>query len=190
MVGAAGPELLTERLVLRRWRAEDVDAVAAMNADPIVMEFFPSTMTREESAASVQRSDAAFDDLGFGLWAVEVPGEAPCIGFVGLAVPRFETAFTPCVEIGWRLAAQFWGRGYAPEAARAALSFGFTVAGLDEIISFTTVRNERSQRVMRKIGMERDPDGDFDHPYTPGWDGRRHVLYRLTKRQWEYGLQP
>jgi RimJ/RimL family protein N-acetyltransferase len=152
-----------------------------MNADPRVVEFFPSAWTREESDASADRVDAHFQKYGFGLWAVEIPGEAPFIGFIGLAVPRFEAAFTPCVEIGWRLAAEYWGHGYATEGARAALAFGFESLKLDEIVSFTVPANVRSRRVMEKIGMVHCPAEDFEHPLVPeGHPLRRHVLYRLT----------
>jgi RimJ/RimL family protein N-acetyltransferase len=123
------------------------------------------------------RSELA--ERGFGLWAVEVPGVAPFIGFTGLSVPHFEAPFTPCVEIGWRLAREHWGCGYAPEAARAALSFGFERLGLAEIVAFTAAGNARSRRVMEKIGMTHDPADDFEHPSLPaGHRLRRHVLYR------------
>jgi RimJ/RimL family protein N-acetyltransferase len=169
-------------LLLRRWRESDLDVFAEMNRDPRVMEYFPSTMSREESDAGAARIRAHFDARGFGFWAVEVPDRAPFIGFTGLAVPRFEAHFTPCVEIGWRLAHAHWGQGYATEAARAALAFGFVTLGLHEIVSFTAVSNVRSRRVMEKIGLERDPAGDFDHPLVPeGHPHRPHVLYRVAR---------
>lgn len=175
-------ELRTERLLLRRWREADRAAFAAMNADPRVMEHFPAMLSRAESDALADGIEARFQERGFGLWAVEVVGDAPFIGFVGLSVPRFETAFTPCVEIGWRLAAEHWGRGYAPEGARAALAFGFDALGLAEIVSFTVPANVRSRRVMEKIGMTHDPGGDFDHPLLPeGHRLMRHVLYRIQR---------
>jgi RimJ/RimL family protein N-acetyltransferase len=173
------PELRTDRLLLRRWRAEDRPALAALNADARVMEHFPAVLTREESDAFMDRIEQHFDRHGFGLWAVEVPGVTELAGFVGLAVPRFEAHFTPCVEVGWRLAVEHWGRGYAAEGARAALTFGFDEAGLEEIVSFTVPENHRSRRVMEKLGMARNPDDDFDHPSLP--DRRRHVLYRLPR---------
>jgi RimJ/RimL family protein N-acetyltransferase len=173
----------TDRLLLRRWRAEDREPFSRMNADPRVMEFFPARLSREESDATADRIEAHFQKHGFSLWAVEVPGEAPFIGFIGLAVPRFEAAFTPCVEIGWRLAAEHWGRGYATEGARAALAFGFESLGLDEIVSMTVPTNIRSRRVMEKIGMVHCPAEDFEHPLVPeGHLLRRHVLYRLSNR--------
>jgi RimJ/RimL family protein N-acetyltransferase len=175
-------ELRTRRLLLRRWLPEDRPAFAAMNADPRVMEFLPKALSREESDATADRIEAHFAERGFGLWAVEVPGVAPFIGFVGLATPRFTAPFTPCIEIGWRLAAEHWGRGYATEGARAAIEFGLGPAGLDEILSFTVPDNVRSRRVMEKIGMTHSPADDFDHPLlAAGHPLRRHVLYRIAK---------
>jgi len=168
--------------VLRGWREEDRGPFAALNADPAVMEFMPRTLTRAESDGLVDRIVAHFGEHGFGLWALEAPGVAPFVGFTGLSVPRFEAPFTPCVEVGWRLAREHWGRGYAPEAARAALRHGFDRVDLEEIVSFTTVTNERSRRVMEKLGMTRDPSEDFDHPALPeGHPLRRHVLYRVRR---------
>jgi RimJ/RimL family protein N-acetyltransferase len=173
----------TARLVLRPWTAADSEPFAAMNADPVVMEHFPSVQTREESDAAVARIRKHFEDHGFGLWAVEVPEEAPFIGFVGLAVPTFEAHFTPCVEVGWRIARAHWGKGYATEGATAALKTGFDNLGLAEIVSMTIPANVRSRRVMEKLGMTRDPVDDFDHPRIPvGSPIRRHVLYRLRRR--------
>ena len=181
----SAPTLRTERLVMRGWRDSDRGPYAAMNADPRVMEHFPGTMTRAESEAHAERVDEHFAEHGFGLWAVEVPGEGEFIGFVGLAVPRFEEHFTPAVEVGWRLAAPWWGHGYATEAAREAVRFGFEDAGLVEIVSFTAPANERSRAVMRRIGMTHDPADDFDHPaLPPGHRLRRHVLYRLRRDDW------
>lgn len=174
--------LRTERLLLRRWRAEDRAPFAALNADARVMEFFPATLSRAESDALAERIEAHFAERGFGLWALEVPGAVPFAGFVGLSVPRFAAHFTPCVEVGWRLAAEHWGRGYAPEAARAALAHGFGALELREIVSFTAPANANSRRVMAKLGMRRDPADDFDHPSLPaGHPLRRHVLYRLAR---------
>jgi len=175
------PVLRTQRLVLRGWRDADRDPFAALNADLTVMELFPATLTRSESDAMV---DMILDRWGTGrpsLWAVEVAGGAPFIGFVGLLEPSFSAAFTPCVEVGWRLADEHWGRGYAAEAAAAALTHGFETRGLDEIVSFTSVGHSRSRRVMEKLGMSHDPADDFDHPNLPlDHPINRHVLYRLT----------
>ncbi len=146
------------------------------------MEFMPKQLSRAESDAFVDRIEDGFEQRGWSLWAVEIVDEARFAGFVGLAAADFEAPFTPAVEVGWRLAADCWNRGYASEAARAALEFGFDVVGLDEIVSFTAVVNERSQRVMQKIGMTRDPTDDFDHPRLPeGHRLRRHVLYRISR---------
>lgn len=175
-------DIITPRLWLRRWRHADRGAWAALNADPRVMEHFPKTLTPLESRAAADRIAAHFDEHGYGLWAVEVPGVVEFAGFVGLVQTRFEAHFTPCVEIGWRLAAEFWRRGYATEGARAAADFGFESLGLDEIVSFTVPPNARSRRVMEKLGMSHDPADDFDHPLLEeGHPLRRHVLYRLKR---------
>jgi RimJ/RimL family protein N-acetyltransferase len=176
------PRIRTARLHLRAWRDEDLAAFAAMNADPAVMEFFPRPLERAESDAAAARIRDHIARHGFGLWAVEGAGVADFIGFVGLTVPRFEAHFTPCVEIGWRLTREHWGRGYASEAARAALEFGFRELALDEIVSFTVPANLRSRAVMERIGMTRSPGDDFDHPALPeGHQLRRHVLYRARR---------
>jgi RimJ/RimL family protein N-acetyltransferase len=155
-----------------------------LNADPEVMRFFPSTLDRERSDAMAERISARLAEDGFGLWAAEVPGVAPFIGFIGLARPNFEAHFTPAVEVGWRLARPFWGRGYAPEGARAAVGHGFDVLELDEIVSMTIPANTPSQRVMQKLGMTRDPADDFDHPNVDRGAMRAHVLYRLRRTDW------
>jgi RimJ/RimL family protein N-acetyltransferase len=174
-------ELETERLLLRAWRDEDLAPFARMNADPRVMEFFPQTYDAAESAEGLARIRAHFAAHGFGLWAVEVKGGAPFVGMVGLAVPSFQASFTPCVEVGWRLLPEHWRHGYATEAARGALRFGFRTLGLREIVSFTTVNNWPSRRVMERLGMTHTPDDDFLHPSLPeGHPLRPHVLYRLT----------
>jgi RimJ/RimL family protein N-acetyltransferase len=178
-LGMMLPDLRTTRLLLRPWRSEDRDALAAMNADPRVMEYFPKTMTLEESQAMFDRFHAHVDEHGFGIWAVEIPGVAACAGFLGLWRPKFVTRFTPCVEMGWRLAAAHWNRGYATEGAKAAMTYGFESLGLDELVAFTAVENVRSRRVMEKLGMTWNPADDFDHPNMPeGHPVRRQVLYR------------
>jgi RimJ/RimL family protein N-acetyltransferase len=177
--------ITTARLCLRLWRDEDLPTFAALNADPCVMEHFPGTLSRAESDAMVARNRDHFTAHEFGLWAVEVPGRATFIGFVGLAVPRFEAHFTPCVEIGWRLAAEHWGKGYATEAASAALDHAFGPLGLAEVVSFTAPANRRSRHVMERLGMPRSPADDFEHPSLPkGHRLRRHVLYRLSRAAW------
>lgn len=176
------PTLATPRLVLRPWREADLAPFAALNADARVMEFMGGLLDRAASDALVARALAHFDTQGFGLWAVEVPGTAPFVGFVGLMRPGFEASFTPCVEVGWRLAFDHWGRGYATEGARAAVAFGFGIAGLAEIVSFTAAGNARSRAVMARLGMVHDAREDFDHPgLPPGHALRRHVLYRLAR---------
>ncbi|WP_432941814.1 GNAT family N-acetyltransferase [Kribbella sp. CA-253562] len=175
-------ELRTERLLLREWTEADKEPFAAMNSDPAVMEHFPAAMTREESDAFVERIGAQMAEWGFGLWAVEVRDTGRFIGFTGLSRPSFEAHFTPAVEIGWRLSKDAWGNGYATEAARAALAYGFGPAGLDEIVSFTATTNLPSQRVMQRIGMTHDESDDFDHPRVPaGHRLQRHVLYRIAR---------
>ncbi|MFB4309335.1 GNAT family N-acetyltransferase [Actinomadura sp. GTD37] len=178
------PTLRTDRLLLRRWKDADRGPFAALNADPEVMEHFPAPLTRGESDAMIDRLEAGFDERGFGLWALETAA-GEFIGFAGLSVPRFRAHFTPAVEIGWRLARSAWGHGYATEAARRALAFAFDERGLDEVVSFTSVPNLRSRAVMERVGMSRDPSGDFDHPLVPeGHSLRRHVLYRTTAADW------
>ncbi len=176
------PALRTDRLLLRPWRESDLEPFAALNADPAVMEHFPKPLDRAESDAFVGRIRAHFERHGFGFWAVEAPGIAELVGLVGLAVPTFEAHFMPCVEIGWRLARPYWGKGYAGEAAHASLDFGFEQLGLDEIVSFTAKDNLRSQAVMQRLGMTSSPVDDFDHPNVPeGHRLRRHVLYRKRR---------
>jgi RimJ/RimL family protein N-acetyltransferase len=177
-------ELSTERLILRQWRDDDLEPFAAMNADPDVMRFFPRRLDRAGSDAMAERIRRHLSEHGWGLWAVEVTDGAPFIGFVGLAPIPFEAHFTPAVEIGWRLDKAFWGRGYAPEGARAALDHAFGPLELDEVVSMTVPVNLPSQRVMTKLGMTRDPADDFDHPNLPDWEHRRHVLYRLRRDDW------
>ncbi len=172
-------QLGTSRFVLRQWRDEDLEPFAALNADPDVMRFFPATLDREQSDALAERAQALIAERGWGLWAVEAVGDAAFIGFVGLAVPHFEAHFTPAVEVGWRLARDQWGQGYATEAAREVVAFGFDELGLDEIVSFTSAVNERSRKVMERIGMTHDGADDFDHPSVSSGLLRPHVLYRL-----------
>ncbi|MCC7078928.1 MAG: GNAT family N-acetyltransferase [Acidimicrobiia bacterium] len=175
----------TARLVLRRWREDDLEPFAALNADPEVTRFLPAPLDRAASDALARRADALFDEVGYGLWAIEVPGVAAFVGFTGLNPVSFEASFTPAVEVGWRLTRGHWGKGYATEAARVALDHGFREVGMDEIVSFTTPGNTRSQQVMRRIGLRRDPHGDFDHPRLPAGDPLRpHVLYRGARADW------
>jgi len=177
--------LATARLTLRPWRDEDLAAFAALNADPEVMAYFPATLDPAASNKVAGRVMAHFEAHGYGPWAVEIPGVTEFAGFVGLMCPAFDAHFTPCVEIGWRLSRATWGHGYATEAARAALRFGFDDAGLDEIVSMTVPANIRSRAVMERLAMTRSPNDDFDHPNLPeGHPLRRHVLYRLKRSDW------
>lgn len=170
----------TARLLLRQWVESDREPFAALNADPVVMEHFPATLSRAESDAFVDRHSALIEQRGWGLWAVEVLDSGEFVGFTGLAVPLFDADFVPCTEIGWRLAASSWGRGFATEAATAVLDFAFEEIGLDDVVSFTYVGNDRSRRVMEKIGLEER--SEFDHPTLPGDRLERHVLYGLSSQ--------
>jgi RimJ/RimL family protein N-acetyltransferase len=173
--------LRSERLLLRPWREADLASFATLNADERVMEYFPATLTRAQSDALAITLSKHIEERGFGLWAVEAPNVSPFVGFVGLHVPTFEASFTPCVEVGWRLAREAWGRGYATEAARAAIADGFRRLQLAEILAWTVPANTRSRRVMERLGMQRSQADDFDHPRLPaGHRLRHHVVYRLS----------
>ena len=174
-------EIRTERLHLRRWRDEDRVPFAEINADPDVMRYFPRTLTREQSDALADSIEQGWDERGFGLWVVEVAGDVPFAGFVGLSVQSFIPLDPPPVEVGWRLGKEHWGKGYATEAGSASLRFGFGV-GLAEIVSCTTEENWPSRRVMERLGMSHDPNDDFDHPrLSVNSPLRRHVLYRIRR---------
>jgi RimJ/RimL family protein N-acetyltransferase len=170
MVGA----LRTPRLLLRPWRDEDIAAFLEMSADPVMMEYLPPA-----DEAWVARARAHWNQHGFGQWVVDIPGEAPFIGVVGLGTISYEAPFTPAVDVAWRLARPYWGRGYAVEAAKAALDYGFDKLGLSEIVALTVPANQRSRRVMERLGMTCAATDDFDHPRVPEGPLRRHVLYRL-----------
>lgn len=166
-----------EPILLRQWRDDDVEPFAAMNADAEVMRHFPALLTREQSEATYRRLRGQIEERGWGLWVLEVDGVFA--GFTGLAVPSYTTPFTPCVEVGWRLRREFWGRGLAFRAASQAIDYGFGTLGLAEIVSFTAVGNLRSRRLMERLGLQRDLAGDFEHPLVPeGHALRPHVLYR------------
>ncbi|MBA3856168.1 MAG: N-acetyltransferase [Cyanobacteria bacterium PR.3.49] len=178
--------LETERLILRPWIESDVEPFAALNADKEVMEYFPKLMTREETEAMVARVKARYAEDGFCFWATEEKKSGEFIGFVGLGRPSFEAHFIPCVEIGWRLARPYWGKGYAPEAAKEVLRDGFERCRLQEIVALTAVLNAKSRRVMEKISMHRDPTDDFMHPaLDDGHPLKPHVLYRLSSKDWK-----
>lgn len=175
-----GPELRTERLLLRPWRDEDRAPFAALNADAEVMEHFPAPLTRAQSDAMVDRIEALFAAQGYGLWALELPNEAAFVGFVGLMHVPEELPFAPAIEVGWRLARPYWGRGLALEGARAAIAYAFERVGVGELVSYTAARNVRSRRLMERLGMRHD--ADFLHPgIEPGSPLAPHVLYRLTR---------
>lgn len=169
----------TERLILRTFCEADADAYAAINADAAVNEFLPGPLSRDESDALLKRNVDHRETHGFGLFAIDLRETGAFIGLAGLKHPAFEAPFMPAVEIGWRLGSAHWGRGYATEAARAALAHAVDILRLDPIVSFTVPANARSRRVMEKIGFAHDPAGDFNHPRVPpGHPLRRHVLYR------------
>ncbi len=174
-------QLRTARLLLRRWRETDHAPFAVLNADPVVMEYFPDRLSRAESDDLIAAIEAGLATRGYGLWALEIRATGEFVGFTGLAVPSFKAHFTPAVEVGWRLARSAWGMGYATEAGLASIAFGFADAGLDEIVSFTSAANARSRAVMERIGMTHDPADDFDHPELDEADLLRpHVLYRIS----------
>jgi RimJ/RimL family protein N-acetyltransferase len=174
--------LRTEHLVMRRWQQTDREPFAALNADPEVMEHFPAALSRADSDALVDRIEAGFDADGHGFWALEIAATGEFIGLTGLSPVTFDAPFTPAVEMAWRLTRTAWGHGYATEAARCALAFGFEELGLEEVVAFTPTTNLRSQAVMRRIGMTHDPADDFDHPrLTPGHPLQRHVLWRKRR---------
>ncbi len=180
--------LKTERLILRQWRQEDLEAFALLNSDPRVREFFSGVLSRQESDASVKLMSDHIQRCGWGFWAASLIQTDQFIGFIGLEDVHFSAHFnklSPAVEIGWRLAFDHWGKGYATEGALAALQYGFEKLNLNEIVSFTAVNNTRSRHVMEKIGMQRDPLGDFDHPKLPiDCPIKRQVLYRLKSCEW------
>jgi ribosomal-protein-alanine N-acetyltransferase len=175
-------ELMTPRLRLRHWREADLEPFAALHADPLTMEFLGPCLSRSDSDALARRAEEALARRGFGFWAVEVRESGRFAGFVGLSVPGFEAHFTPCVEVGWRLARPLWGLGYASEAARECLAFGFRELELAQIVAFTVVANRRSRAVMERLGMRHDPGDDFEHPRLPPGDPlSAHVLYRIGR---------
>jgi len=177
----------TERLILRLWTKDDLLPFAAMNADPRVMEYFPAVKTFEESLKEYQSILDHFEKHGYGWWAVSERNKNHFIGFIGLRYLDFSAPFTPAIEVAWRLAYDYWGKGYATEGAKASLEYGFKILRLKEIIAFTSTPNIRSQNVMKKIGMHHDPKDDFDHPkLSLEHPLRRHVLYRITSEEYNF----
>ena len=176
----------TERLVMREWTEADISPFFLMCSDERVMKYFPSVITLDECVGFVKRVTQRHLEDGFGLWALEIEGVFA--GFTGLARATFATAFTPCVEVGWRLAPWAWGKGSASEAAKESLRIGFEEHAISEIFSFTTETNTPSESVMKRIGMKRREDLDFEHPNTPGWWGQSHIVYSIGQETWaEYG---
>jgi RimJ/RimL family protein N-acetyltransferase len=173
--------LRTARLVLREWRDDDLAGFAEMSADPAVMEYLRALPDRAAVDAWAAQTRDHWRQHGFGQWVAEIPGAAPFIGVVGLAVVGYEAHFTPAVEVAWRLARPYWGQGYASEAATAAIDFGFSRLALDEIVAITVPANRRSRAVMERLGMTRDPADDFAHPRLPEGPLKSHVLYRLRR---------
>ena len=183
MTKQAPQSIETDRLKLRNWQKDDLEPFARLNGDRRVMEWFPKMLDRDETAAFIDYIQEHFETHRFGLWAVELKESGEFIGFVGLWKPKFEADFTPCVEVGWRLLAEHWGQGYAPEAAIASIEDGFERIGLDEIMSFTSIHNKKSIRVMEKLGLTRQ--ADFEHPQLPeGHFLRPHVRYSIRKEDW------
>ena len=177
-------EFDTERLRLRQWCAADREPFAALNDDPKVMQFYPALLTRSESDTMANRCQTLIAERGWGFWAVETNIIREFVGFVGLHIPVPGLPFSPCVEIGWRLAVKHWGNGFATEAARGALHIGFERLGFPEIVSFTSVGNARSRAVMERLGM-REGEETFEHPNVPvGSALRKHCLYRLSRERW------
>ncbi len=177
-------EFSRERLRLRQWAAQDREPFAAMNADPEVMKYFASVEIRERSFRAIDIWQAELEGRGWSNWAVEHVESRAFIGFVGLSVPRRALPFMPCVEVGWRLARSYWGKGFATEAAKGSLRVAFERLNLDEVVSFTSLINRPSRAVMERIGMANTGE-DFDHPALPeGSELRRHCLYKITRAQW------
>ncbi len=179
------PTICTQRLILRPWKESDLEPFAALNNDPRVMEFYASTLSREESDALAKKFQNEFAQRGYGHWAVEVPEKADFIGYIGLNYWNLEASFAPCIDIGWRLAVEHWGQGYATEGASAALKYGFEVFKFPEIVSMATIENTKSHRLMERLGMKRNPSEDFEHPKVPkGNPLSWRVLYRLKQERW------
>jgi ribosomal-protein-alanine N-acetyltransferase len=180
------PVPVTKRLRLRRWRDGDIEAFAALNADPQVMAQFPAPLSRAESEFVLEQIEAGFDRDGFGIWALETLADETFLGLTGICRVPFAAAFTPAVEVGWRLLPDAWGHGYATEAASASLDYGFTTAGLEEIVSFASKTNPKSIAVMERLNMRHDTEGDFAHPLVDSESPLSpHALYRITKTEWQ-----
>lgn len=176
-------EIQTSRLLLRQWKQADYPHLAKLNADPIVMEYYPNTLTEAESSAMADKLHSLLLERSWGFWAVEIIETKQFIGFVGLHKPTYDLPVTPCIEVGWRLAKEYWGKGYATEAARAALKFAFEELHLSDVYSFTSVSNKKSWAVMERLGLQ-NTHTNFEHPIIPeGNSLREHVLYKITMEQ-------
>lgn len=179
------PILHTKRLLLRRWSEEDRVPLAAINSDHDVMRYRFAPLNRQQSDDLIDEIETCFDEHGFGLWAVERRQDGLLLGFTGLAISAFDAPFCPAIDIGWTLAKDVWGRGYATEAATASLDFAFSELQLSEVVAHTTTLNGPSQAVMRRLGMTHNPVDDFDGPWYPiGHPHRRFVLYRIDEPTW------
>jgi RimJ/RimL family protein N-acetyltransferase len=175
------PELQTQRLLLREWRVGDLEPCAAMNEHPAVAEFLARPYSRVRSAAFIAAMEASFDERGYGLWVLELAGEAPFVGCAGLLEVHDELPFAPAVELGWRLARPWWGRGLATEAASAAVRYAFDDLALGELVAYTASVNVRSRQVMERLEMRHDAAEDFLHPSLDPCDALApHVVYRLS----------
>lgn len=180
----------TKRLILRSWRESDIEPFYKINQDEKVTEFLPGAMSLEEVKNFIKNMNQHIEDQGFGLWAVELKSNQKLIGFVGLKYQDFPAHFTPCVEVGWRLSSEFWGNGYATEAAAAALKIAFEKFKLKEVVSFTVPQNIKSQAVMERLGLKRDLNGDFNHSKLPkNHHLSQHVLYRISAQKWQFDIE-
>lgn len=178
--------LKTDRLIIRQWQESDITSLSKLNADKEALKYFPRTYTKQETIEFIEKMSDKISKQSYGFFALELRETKEFIGFTGLSNPSYKTPFTPCTEIGWRIHKQFWGKGYAPEAAKACLDYAFNELYLDEIVSFTASLNKPSMRVMEKIGMTRSIHEDFYHPLINKTDPLAlHVLYRLKKENFK-----
>lgn len=170
----------TDRLYLRQWAEKDKQEYARLNANPEVMEFFPSVLTAVQSHEQLERLSNDIRRRGYGFFALERKSDGAFLGFTGISHPGFEAPFTPCIEIGWRIDKPYWGNGYATEAAIASLAYAFEWIGVKEVVSSTSIHNQRSEKVMKKIGMKKE--NEFNHPLLPdGHSLQKHVLYKIAR---------
>jgi 3-dehydroquinate dehydratase / shikimate dehydrogenase len=179
------PQLESERCILRQWKDEDLSIFTKMNQDPLVMEFFPATLTASQSKKLAENIQQELQTKPYGLWAVELKKGHSFIGFAGLHEQNFEAPFCPCIELGYRLDPSFWGHGFATECGKTIFRYAFETVQLEEVVSFTFIHNFRSRKVMERLGMTHNPEDDFMHPKLAAQDPLRpHVLYRMTKERY------